>query len=326
MRRLTCGALGLLAFLTTSASAAAAPVTIGNPLTSPVATTGASGISATLLNITIAEPGALATSPVSGAITSWHLQGSGGGPFRLRVLRPAGPNAFTSVGTSAAVTAVSADTQNVETFATALPIQAGDLVAIDVVKGVKLGISPNPASVVGAIEPILVEGGTDTLDVTTPGTEWAFNAVVQPAPKVTAASPNEASFKGGTKVTIKGKDLTGASAVTFGGVPAKRFAVKSDTKITAVAPARKLGRAPIVVTTVAGSVTFKGFKLAACKVPQLQQKTLQAAKKGLKKAGCKLGKVTREDGVSARTGRVVGQDKPAGKKLGLGTKVNLILG
>ena len=68
MRWLTSGALGLVAFLIASASASAAPLTIGNPLVSPVGTTGASGISATLLNITIAEPGALASSPVSGAI------------------------------------------------------------------------------------------------------------------------------------------------------------------------------------------------------------------------------------------------------------------
>lgn len=326
MRRLTCGAVVLLAFLTTSANARAAPITIGNPLLSPVASTSGSGISATLLNLTIAEPGALPTSPVSGAILSWHLQGSGGGPFRLRVLRPAGPDTYTSVGTSAAVTAAAADTQNVETFATTLPIQAGDLVAIDVVKGVRLGITANPASVIGAIEPILVEGGTDTLDVTTAGAEWAFNAVVQPAPTITAVNPKAGSFKGGTKVTITGTDLTGASAVTFGGIAAKRFTVDSESKITAVAPARKkLGSAPIAVTTIAGSATFSRFKLTACVVPKLKQKTLKAAKKKLKKAGCKVGKVTKVGDASAKTGVVAQQGEPAGKKLAPGTKIAVTL-
>ena len=326
MRRLTCGVVGLVAFLGLSASAGAAPVTIGNPLTSPVASTGPSGISVTLLNITIAEPNALAASPVSGAITSWRLQGSEGGPFRLRVLRPAGPNAYTSVGTSSAVTAAAGDTQNIETFATSLPIRAGDLVAIDVLKGLRLGISPNPASVVGAIDPILVEGATDTLDVTTAGTEWAFNAVVQPAPTLTAATPGTGSFKGGTRVRIAGTDLTGASAVTFGGVAAKRFTVDSETQITAYAPAAKIGAAPIAVTTVAGSATLNAFKLTACRVPKLKQRTLKAAMTKLRKAGCGVGRVTKAAGVTAKSGRVTRQGKPAGKKLAPGTKVSLTLG
>lgn len=61
-------------------------------------------------------------------------------------------------------------------------------------------------------------------------------------------------------------------------------------------------------------------------VPKLEAQKLKAAKKKLKMAGCKVGKVSREDGVTARTGKVVGQSPKAGKKLKPGTKVNVTLG
>jgi len=128
-------------------------------------------------------------------------------------------------------------------------------------------------------------------------------------------------------VKITGTDFTGASAVSFGGAPAKSFTVKSETQITAViAAAKKPGPAAIAVTTIAGTATAKGFKLTACKVPKLKTKTLQAAKKALKKGGCKLGKVTKTGGVTTKTGKVTKQGKPAGKKLAPGTKVSVTLG
>src|SRR5687768_12012399 len=102
MRRLTCGVVGLVAFLGTSVSAGAAPITVGNPLFGPFGSSASAATHFTLLNVTIAEPGALPATPVSGAVLRWSIVGGEGGPFRLRVLRPAGGTSYTAVGTSAA--------------------------------------------------------------------------------------------------------------------------------------------------------------------------------------------------------------------------------
>jgi len=54
-------------------------------------------------------------------------------------------------------------------------------------------------------------------------------------PRVTGVSPNQGSADGGTSVTITGVNLTGATAVRFGGVAAS-FRILSDTSIVAVSP------------------------------------------------------------------------------------------
>ncbi len=63
-----------------------------------------------------------------------------------------------------------------------------------------------------------------------------------------------------------------------------------------------------------------------CKVPRLKGRSLTGARMALAKAGCKLGKVTRRQGAISRTGRVVAQDKQAGKRLPLGARVSARLG
>lgn len=327
MRRLACS-VGFIVFLTTAASAPAAPVTVGNPLLGTIESTGGSGISATLMNLTIAAPGANATSPVSGAIVRWHLLKAAGGPFRLRVLRPAGGTSYTAVGTSGPAEAV---TPGLETYETALPIQAGDTIGLDVVKGLKVGALGNPASVIAVISPILVEGSTAPITESGVGAEFAFNAEVQPAPTLTSVAPTSGSFKGDKKaVKITGTDFTGASAVSFGGVPAKSFTVVSETVVKAVPPAvKKPRKVDVTVTTVAGTTAVSAtsrFSYKACLVPKLKGKSLKVAKKKLKKASCKVGKVTKTGGATAKTGAVVKQGKPSGKKLAPGTKVSLTLG
>jgi hypothetical protein len=58
-----------------------------------------------------------------------------------------------------------------------------------------------------------------------------------------------------------------------------------------------------------------------CVVPRLGAKKLAAAKKALKKADCKLGRVTKLKGATAKTGLVVSQNPQTGKKLAAGAKV-----
>jgi hypothetical protein len=58
-----------------------------------------------------------------------------------------------------------------------------------------------------------------------------------------------------------------------------------------------------------------------CVVPRLGAKKLAAAKKALKKADCRLGRVTRLKGATAGSGLVVSQNPQTGKKLAAGAKV-----
>jgi hypothetical protein len=109
------------------------------------------------------------------------------------------------------------------------------------------------------------------------------------------------------------------------------------------------GAVPITVTTNAGSgtssqpFTYQARATAgpmpstvgptpildpakACTIPKLAGKTLKAAKAKVKGAGCKLGRVTRKKGATARSGEVVGQDKKPGARLPAGTVVKVTLG
>ena len=69
-------------------------------------------------------------------------------------------------------------------------------------------------------------------------------------PSITSFTPLTA--KAGVTVTIKGKNLTGATAVEFDGMKATSFKVASATKITAKVPSKaKSGK--ISVTTKDGT-------------------------------------------------------------------------
>jgi hypothetical protein len=58
-----------------------------------------------------------------------------------------------------------------------------------------------------------------------------------------------------------------------------------------------------------------------CLVPRLGAKKLAAARKALKGADCKLGRVTKLKGATAKSGLVVSQNPQSGKKLAAGAKV-----
>jgi hypothetical protein len=73
------------------------------------------------------------------------------------------------------------------------------------------------------------------------------------APVVTSISPTSGPDAGGTSVTLTGTGLTGAIAVTVGGVSATAVTVAGDTSMTFITPAGLPGQvAPVVVTTPAG--------------------------------------------------------------------------
>jgi uncharacterized repeat protein (TIGR03803 family) len=66
----------------------------------------------------------------------------------------------------------------------------------------------------------------------------------------------------GSRTQILGQGLTGATSVTFNGVPATSFAVVEDTFMTAVVPAGATS-GPVVVTTPTGALTSnKNFRIS----------------------------------------------------------------
>jgi alpha-tubulin suppressor-like RCC1 family protein len=76
----------------------------------------------------------------------------------------------------------------------------------------------------------------------------------EPIPTVTGVSPGIGAAGGGTKVTISGSDLTGASEVHFGTTAATEVTAVSATEVTATAPPGS-GTVHVTVTTPNGTST-----------------------------------------------------------------------
>ncbi len=322
--------LGLAAvgtwLLLAAGSAQAATVTVGSSLTGPFGPGMCSAVGGcSSANTKLTVPGALVTSPVSGTIVRWRIAGASATTgYAIRVFKPAGGTSLTGAGTGSSQTPAGS---GVETFSADLPIEAGDLVGLNVPSGGAVGLIA-AGGTYDFIAPELPDGTTAA------GTEFpeavAFNADVQPPPGITAIGPTTGSISGGTSVVITGHDFTGASAVKFGSTPASSFTVSSDTQITVVAPPTAIpGAVDTSVTTAAGTTTASAadqFTYTACVVPKLKGKKVKAARKALTKADCKLGKVKKLKGATTKTGKVKKQSPKQGKVLAPGAKVSVKLG
>jgi hypothetical protein len=278
----------------------------------------------TAANLALPETGSHAASPVNGVIVHWSVVDTEGPAVTLSVLQPAGGASYKAVGSSAP-TAISGLGR--QTFAADIPIQTGDVVGLNLVEADRFGLVEMPGATAASWIPALPEGDTAPYSTVATGGEIAVNAEVQVAPTITALNPVSGAIVGGTSVTITGTDLEGATAVRFGSTPASSFAVNSESQITAVAPpSAAVAGVPVTVTTVAGTATSPTpFTYQGCVVPKLNGKKLKAAKKGLKKADCKLGKVTKKKGATSKSGKVGKQSPKAGKILVPGSKVNVKL-
>ena len=119
--------------------------------------------------------------------------------------------------------------------------------------------TPVNATTVNATAPAHAAGTVD-ITVTTPGGTSATNAGDQftyvappPVPTVTSVVPNSGVTAGGTAVVITGTNLTGASAVSFGGTAATSFTPVNATTVNATAPAHAAGTVDVTVTTGGGT-------------------------------------------------------------------------
>ncbi len=72
---------------------------------------------------------------------------------------------------------------------------------------------------------------------------------------------------GGTSVTIKGTNLTGATTVRIGGVTATNVTVVNSTTINAITSARAPGAADVAVTTPVGTGTAPALYVYVASAP-----------------------------------------------------------
>jgi|SRR3954451_11758378 hypothetical protein len=167
-------------------AAEGATVTVGSLLTAAPGggTAGNNGTSLTVANTALPEPGTHVTSPVSGTIISWRAMTTGVGPYAIRVLRPAGGDAYTGAGTSVG----NVDTPGDHTFTANLPIQAGDLLGLDLPnqQGMQGANTPGATFVAWIFDSVhgigaLPDGSTAAPNpiLTSSDAELFFNAVVQ---------------------------------------------------------------------------------------------------------------------------------------------------
>ncbi|HVQ60334.1 MAG TPA: PASTA domain-containing protein [Solirubrobacterales bacterium] len=193
MRRRTLVLAAVATSLTLCSPASAALVTVGSPLTAEFNQFTVCGPVCILTNTQLAGPGAHATSPADGTVTRWRVVGAEESAFQLRVLRPDGSGDYTLVGTSAPGAPAGV---GVETFATSLPIRAGDLIGLaNLSASARLGFAAPTGSVVTQWSGTFPEGSStssaEALAVVDKE-EAGFNADVEfasPPPPTVAAPP-----------------------------------------------------------------------------------------------------------------------------------------
>lgn len=318
-----------------TATASAAQVTLGPPLGTTFSEKRFKCTECTIAQFDLPSP-STAVSPVDGAVVSWSIREALSIPgYALQVLSPAGANA-TGVATSAPQTPTG---KGIETFATALPIKKGQIIALKTPAGGEVAAKTVPgAREIAFFTPALGDGETRPGSAPAAEIAIALNAQVQPAPTSATISPPGGPATGGTQVTITGTDFEGTSAVRFGAAAATSFAINSESQIIAVAPPGT-GSVPVTVTTVAGSTTApQTFTYAAavpgapgspaasrCTVPKLKGKTLKSAKKRIRAADCRVGELTKKKGATAKNGEVVHQVPKPGATVAADTKVKVTL-
>lgn len=194
-------------------------------------------------------PGLVDVAPAAGLITSWRIKGSGSPS--LHVLEPTGEEGEWA---GAGVTGVATD-QSGGPNSTRLPIQAGDLIGVDLPESgalVRYLETPGPETI--QFTPIVEEGVGQFEEFKSGDNELLLlSADVVLTPVLGSLSPTAGSTAGGNAVAITGQYLDGATSVTFGSSPASSFSVDSASRITAIAPATAPSTVDVRVTGPGGS-------------------------------------------------------------------------
>ncbi|HEV2968811.1 MAG TPA: IPT/TIG domain-containing protein [Pirellulales bacterium] len=114
--------------------------------------------------------------------------------------------------------------------------------------------SPAGAAGAGAVDVTVVTlNGTSA---TSPADQFTYQV---PGPVVSLINPASGATSGGTIVTISGSNLSGATAVSFGGTPATSFTVNANGTITATSPAGTTGAVDVTVVTAGGTSALSPY-------------------------------------------------------------------
>lgn len=121
-------------------------------------------------------------------------------------------------------------------------------------------------SAVSVISPTLVRAttppgtvGPAPVSVTTAGgISLAPNPFTYVQQQVSSIAPAAGPYQGGTRITISGEYLAGATSVTVGGVPCTDVVSVGSTQVTATTPPGSLGAAAVVIECPKGTVTVPG--------------------------------------------------------------------
>jgi IPT/TIG domain len=209
------------------------------------------GNGCTVLNTRL--PSGVLISPVDGLIVKWRMSHGGGttlGGFRPEVIAPAS-GIYTVLLKGPFV--LNGD-EGVRTFTTELPIEEGQMFALEQNSSAYLGVG-NTGGEAREFVPPLVEGVARGGGFQYLGSSREYDAFVLPEPTITRLTPATAPPAEGSAVVIEGSsfDAEYVEEVTFGGSPVS-YTVDSDSRITAIAPPGS-GEVPVTVTTEAGSAT-----------------------------------------------------------------------
>src|ERR1700681_659502 len=111
-------------------------------------------------------------------------------------------------------------------------------------------VAYNPASGAGTVQPTSSQSPASVISAVA-----AFFSVSPPtpAPTVTGVGPTGGPITGGTRVTVSGTNLTGATAVAFGSGAGSSITVNGAGSLTVTAPAQAVGTVHVSVTTPSGS-------------------------------------------------------------------------
>jgi hypothetical protein len=120
---------------------------------------------------------------------------------------------------------------------------------IDSVNSEHAIVVTSPPGTAGTVN-VTVTTPAGTSPVSPPGDQFTY---VSNAPTIQSLSPDRGSTNGGTKVTIFGNDLLGATAVDFGSAPGTAIEVFSSKSLQVTVPAGTAGTVDVTVTTPNGT-------------------------------------------------------------------------
>ena len=194
------------------------------------------------VDVTVVTPGGTSTT---GALDTFSYEPA-----------PAVMNVSPAAGPTAGGTAVTISGANFIAGATTVAFGGTQATATTVDSTTQVTATA-PAGSAGAVDiSVTTSGGTSA---TSAADRFSYDA----APVVGNLTPSDGPLAGGETVDITGTGFTGARSVRFGSTPATSFTVRSDSLITATAPADSATGTVSVTVTTPGGISAAGGSAVA---------------------------------------------------------------